>query len=429
MGLALTPAEVAALDERTEGWIAGLQLAALALRDHADVAASSRPSPAATASSSTTWSTRCSAASPTDVRDLPAAHRHPRPAVRPALRRRDRRRAATARRLLAAAGARPISSSAPLDDERRWYRYHHLFAEVLRHGCARRPAPDVPLSPPGERLVRAPGLAAEAIGHALAGGDAERAARLIERDRPQRSCVRGQTPTVLGWLRALPAELVASRPALLASSRRAHFVYTNRLAAAEDFLQAAERCIRPDTPANRVRHLRARGRAAGRLRASSPATWRAAWRRRSRRWTCCPNGGAAEGDKLVPDRPRGRPGGRGSRLSGAPGGDAGDRTPASRRRWRRPATAPQTGLGLRASDCWPGLQAMQGRLRRGGRRPTPRRRSVAPEDSRPGRQRHAAAAIGLGEVFCEANDLEAAAGAGGARVWRSSAGRLDRDAE
>ncbi len=60
MGLALSDADVATLDERTEGWVAALQLAALSLQGRDDPSAFIASSPATTASSSTTWPTRCS---------------------------------------------------------------------------------------------------------------------------------------------------------------------------------------------------------------------------------------------------------------------------------------------------------------------------------------------------------------------------------
>ena len=69
----------------------------------------------------------------------------------------------------------------PLDDRRRWYRYHHLFGDVLRAHLAGRAAPGCrQRCTAGERVVRANGEQPEAIRHALAAGDFGRAADLVE---------------------------------------------------------------------------------------------------------------------------------------------------------------------------------------------------------------------------------------------------------
>ncbi len=64
MGLDLSAEDVAALEDRTEGWIAGLQLAALSMRGREDIPGSSGRSPATTATSWTIWSKRCCSVSP-----------------------------------------------------------------------------------------------------------------------------------------------------------------------------------------------------------------------------------------------------------------------------------------------------------------------------------------------------------------------------
>lgn len=102
----------------------------------------------------------------------------------------------------------------PLDDRRRWYRYHHLFADVLRARLL------------DERSDRIAGLhrracdwyerngdRSEAIRHALAGGDFERAADLIELALPTLRQAR-QVTTVRQWLEALPDRLLRVRPVL-----------------------------------------------------------------------------------------------------------------------------------------------------------------------------------------------------------------------
>ena len=73
----------------------------------------------------------------------------------------------------------------PLDDKRHWYRYHHLFAEVLSmHLMAEQPDQVPALHRRASEWYEQNGSAADAIRHALAAGDFERAADLIERAMP-----------------------------------------------------------------------------------------------------------------------------------------------------------------------------------------------------------------------------------------------------
>jgi LuxR family maltose regulon positive regulatory protein len=109
----------------------------------------------------------------------------------------------------------------PLDDRREWYRYHHLFADLLR---SRLHAAQPDLVPSlhrraGEWYERGAdasgdeGLAAEAIEHALAAGDVERSARLIEREA-EAVLMRSEIATFLRWIEALPDKKVQARPHL-----------------------------------------------------------------------------------------------------------------------------------------------------------------------------------------------------------------------
>jgi LuxR family maltose regulon positive regulatory protein len=100
----------------------------------------------------------------------------------------------------------------PLDDRRQWYRYHHLFADVLR----RRLVDEQPLQVPelhhrASRWYAEHGERSAAIGHALAGGDPHTAADLIEASVTDMMS-RRQERTLKQWLQALPAEVVRARP-------------------------------------------------------------------------------------------------------------------------------------------------------------------------------------------------------------------------
>ena len=96
----------------------------------------------------------------------------------------------------------------PLDDKRHWYRYHHLFADVLHaHLRAEQPDQVATLHRRASAWYEQHGSAADAIRHALAAEDFERAADLVELAVPAMRRSR-QEATLLGWLKALPDELV-----------------------------------------------------------------------------------------------------------------------------------------------------------------------------------------------------------------------------
>jgi LuxR family maltose regulon positive regulatory protein len=104
----------------------------------------------------------------------------------------------------------------PLDDEQRWYRYHHLFADLLRQRL-RRFQPDV--VPELHRRASAwherHGSVASAIEHAFSAGDLDRAADLVERIA-EATWTRGEFATFSGWVEALPDDVVRARLRLCA---------------------------------------------------------------------------------------------------------------------------------------------------------------------------------------------------------------------
>ncbi len=129
----------------------------------------------------------------------------------------------------------------PLDEVRGWWRYHHLFADLLR-GRLRREQPG---RAPGLRRAAAVwceehGLADEAIGYALASDDPVLAAQLIERHFDAFFYERAEGPLVQRWLAALPASLVAARPRLLLV-QAAIALLSGRMDEVEALLGKAER--------------------------------------------------------------------------------------------------------------------------------------------------------------------------------------------
>ena len=130
----------------------------------------------------------------------------------------------------------------PLDDKRHWYRYHHLFAEVLRlHLMAEQPDQVAALHRRASEWYEQNGSPADAIRHALAGEDFERAADLVERIFPTMSRNR-QEAILLGWLKALPEALIRDRP-VLCNLYAGALMQTGEIQGVETWLLAAERWL------------------------------------------------------------------------------------------------------------------------------------------------------------------------------------------
>jgi LuxR family maltose regulon positive regulatory protein len=198
--LGLSIDDVARLEARTEGWIAGLQLAALSMQGRDDVQGFI---------SAFSGSHRyvvdflvdevLDRQSDTDREFLLCTSilKRMNGALCDALLRR------TDGQATLAALEQANLFLVPLDDERRWYRYHHLFSEVLR-SCLQEMQPErLPgLHRRAAEWYEENGAIGEAFYHALAAGDRERAARVIERDgRPM--IMRGEVITVRSWFEAL----------------------------------------------------------------------------------------------------------------------------------------------------------------------------------------------------------------------------------
>jgi len=142
----------------------------------------------------------------------------------------------------------------PLDEDRGWYRYHQLFADVL-HQRLRQEHPD--LLPALHRRASGwfedKGLVTEAIRHALGAQDWERAIRLIE-SSGMTVVLSQQVQTVLGWIDDIPEELVRKRP-VLCTIRALALVFFKRPDAAEVSLQHAERCLRGNPKSDEARAI------------------------------------------------------------------------------------------------------------------------------------------------------------------------------
>jgi len=103
----------------------------------------------------------------------------------------------------------------PLDEVRGWWRYHRLFADLLRARLQQRPGRAAVLHRAAAAWYQEHELADDAVGHALAAGDTTWAARLVEQHFDETLYLRSEGATAQRWLGGLPAELVQSRPRLL----------------------------------------------------------------------------------------------------------------------------------------------------------------------------------------------------------------------
>ncbi len=102
-----------------------------------------------------------------------------------------------------------------LDEERAWYRYHRLFSDLLRRRLAQVWPDQVPvLHRRASHWYQQAGMAGKAIDHALAAGDVDRAASLIEAEA-EATLMRSEVTTFLGWVEQLPTEEIRSRPDLV----------------------------------------------------------------------------------------------------------------------------------------------------------------------------------------------------------------------
>lgn len=277
MGLELSSEDVAALETRTEGWIAGLQMAALALQGQT---APREPKDTAEFIASFTGSHRF-------VLDY---------LLHEVLRQQPERvqnfllgtsildrlcgplcdavllEAPGTGQTMLEQTERANLFSVPLDNERRWYRYHHLFADLLRQRLAT--MPDVfdteQVQGAGGRLTTAPrrvnvlhirasewyeknGLDLEAFRHAVAAEDVDRAERLsVGKGMPLH--FRGAVMTVIEWLASLPVSVLSARPWLWLRHAQLLLI-TGQTIGVEEKLAAAEAALQDAEPGAETRSV------------------------------------------------------------------------------------------------------------------------------------------------------------------------------
>lgn len=214
MGLNLLAGDISALETRTEGWIAGLQLAALSMQGRADISGF--------------------------VRAFAGHNRYIVDYLGEEVLRSQTEH--TRNFLLQTSMLNRLNGSlcdavtgqedgkgmlenleranlfiVPLDDERQWYRYHHLFSDVLQARLMEQdPSLTITLNQRASTWYEQNDSLTDAVHHALVARDFQRTANLAELAWPamDRSC---QSATWLGWVRKLPDELISFRPVLSAA--------------------------------------------------------------------------------------------------------------------------------------------------------------------------------------------------------------------
>ncbi|MFJ4834515.1 LuxR C-terminal-related transcriptional regulator [Streptomyces sp. NPDC088747] len=211
VGLNLAPADIEALEQRTEGWIAALQLAALSLQGRPDVSDFIAGFAGDDRYVLDYLVDEVLARQSDDVRDFllrtSVLSRLHGPLCDAVTGRRDGR---AMLEVLDRANLFVVR----LDDKRRWYRYHHLFADVLRtHLADEHPGEVASLHRRAGQWYADAGEPAPAVGHALEAGDVDRAADLVEQAIPVVQRDR-QEATICGWIKDLPDDIVRVRPVL-----------------------------------------------------------------------------------------------------------------------------------------------------------------------------------------------------------------------
>lgn len=242
MGLSLSEEDIASLETRTEGWIAGLQLAAVSMQGHHDTN--------------------------TFIKSFTGSHHFVLDyLVEEVLRQQpeDIQNFLLCTSILdsmcdSLCNAILLDSSAlgqetleqlertnlfitPLDGERHWYRYHHLFGSLLRQrlGQNRKPEEIARYHIRASEWYEKNGDPTQAFHHAIAAGDFSRAAMLAEKNW-QRMNESFQSAAWLGWVKQLPEELIRLRPVLCTQIA---WVYMDisEANASESYLRDAERCL------------------------------------------------------------------------------------------------------------------------------------------------------------------------------------------
>jgi LuxR family maltose regulon positive regulatory protein len=241
-GLDLSDADIDALEAHTEGWIAGLQLAALSMQGHKDTASF--------------------------IQSFTGSHRFVMDYLLEEVLHQQSESVQTfllrtsildhmCGPLCDAVLLDPSTSGqatleyleranlfiVPMDNDRHWYRYHHLFGDLLRKrlGQTLTPSGIAELQLHASEWYETNDLILEAFRHAAAANDIERTVRLSE-SKKMPVHLRGVATTILCWLESLPKTLLDARPALW-WKQAALLLVTGQITCVEEKLQAIEAAL------------------------------------------------------------------------------------------------------------------------------------------------------------------------------------------
>jgi LuxR family maltose regulon positive regulatory protein len=234
MGLELSSKDIAALETRTEGWVAGLQLAALSMRQSHDTQAFIDAFSGSHEYIMDYLTDEVLNQQPEETRSF---------LLQTSIL--DRLSGSLCDALTGQNNGHQTLESLrsanlfllPLDDERRWYRYHHLMADLLRANLQEADPQLVPeLHRRASLWYEQNGPMSEAIEHALQARDFERAAALIDQIAEE-TLMRSEVATLLSWVEALPADTVRARPRLSVMAAAALMLMGHSMEAIEDRLK------------------------------------------------------------------------------------------------------------------------------------------------------------------------------------------------
>jgi LuxR family transcriptional regulator, maltose regulon positive regulatory protein len=211
MGLSLSAEDIAALENRTEGWIAGLQLAALSMQGRENIAGFIQAFTGSHRFVFDYLAAEVLARQPESLRTF---------LLQTSIL--DRLNGSLCDAVTTQTGGQRMLDTLersnlfviPLDDRRQWYRFHHLFADVLQaHLVEAQPEQLSRLHQRASLWYEQNGFPPDAIRHALAAKDFERAAGLIELNWSAMD-ISYQSSTWLEWVKILPDQLIRTSPVL-----------------------------------------------------------------------------------------------------------------------------------------------------------------------------------------------------------------------
>ncbi|HEX7434893.1 MAG TPA: AAA family ATPase [Anaerolineaceae bacterium] len=215
MGLNLSADDVAALEARTEGWVAGLQLAAISLNERSDISGFVKAFTGSHVYIAEYLIEEVLQRQPEDVQAF---------LLQTSIL--ERLNASLCEAITDCEDGQSVLMALhranifviPLDDEGLWFRYHHLFADLLKARLRQSLPADAitTLHSRASQWYERNGFVIEAVNHALVAQDFEAAADLIQQNA-SKVTIRGELTTLLQWIEALPADVSRRHPQIIIS--------------------------------------------------------------------------------------------------------------------------------------------------------------------------------------------------------------------